>query len=153
MVRAAAQSACRDCAQPGFGGPLENRFTAYDAICRGDSCRDAGYPQIFVNSSNLTLFVRVTDLAFGGPAPGLALERYFNMDDTRARPFGAGWSFNLGDTLTPDTDGSLLLRRGSGRTDRYVSVSGSVSVPGVFFPVTATADATTTVTRAGASIR
>src|SRR5947207_7415877 len=61
MVRTTAESACRDCAQPGFGGPLENRFTAYDAIWRGDSSSAAGYPQIFVNTSNLTLFVLFTD--------------------------------------------------------------------------------------------
>src|SRR6476619_4225944 len=50
-----AHSACRDCAQPGFGGPGENRFTAFDPICRGEFCREPGFPQVFVNTSNLTL--------------------------------------------------------------------------------------------------
>jgi YD repeat-containing protein len=132
-----AHSACRDCAQPGFGGPSENRFTAYDSICRGDACRVAGFPQVLVNTSNLTLFVHVTDLAFGGPAPALALDRSYNLDDTHAGPFGPGWSFNLGESLTPDTDGSLVLRRGSGRMDRFASaVPGSTN----FFAVSSTAD-------------
>src|SRR5580765_8227496 len=83
-----ASGACRDCAQPGFGGPFENRFTAYDPICMGSGCRTSSLPQAYVNLSNLTLFVRVTDLAFGGSAPAFAVERVFNMDDSRSGPFG-----------------------------------------------------------------
>jgi len=101
-LHAPAWAACRDCAQSGFGGPLENRFTAYDALCRGPACRDAGYPQVFVNSANLTLFVRVTDLVFGGPAPGLTLEHFYNMDDGGNGVLGKGWSFSLGDTITTE---------------------------------------------------
>ena len=146
MVRATAQSACRDCAQPGFGGPGENRFTAYDPICRGDACRDAGFPQVFVNLSNLTLYVRAADLVFGGPAPAFSLERSYNMDDTRAGPFGAGWSFNLGDSLATDADGTLVLRRGSGRIDRFAPrvpsgpPAAAAAEASGFFAVTATTD-------------
>ncbi|HXA51277.1 MAG TPA: DUF6531 domain-containing protein, partial [Candidatus Acidoferrum sp.] len=122
-----------------MGGPTENRFTAYDAICKGAACRDAGFPQLFVNAANLTLFVRVTDLAFGGPAPALALEQSFNMDDTGTGVLGAGWSFSLGDSLTPDTDGSLVLRRGTGRIDRFATAPGATT----FFSVTGTRDALT----------
>jgi YD repeat-containing protein len=146
MVRATAWSACRDCAQPGFGGPGENRFTAYDAICRGDHCRAPGYPQVFVNASDLTLFIRVTDLVFGGPAPAFSFERSYNMGDTRPGPFGAGWSFSLGDSLTTDTDDSLVLRRGSGRMDRFapeVPTGPSAGSSGAFFAVTATTDTLT----------
>ena len=141
MVRATAWSACRDCAQPGFGGPGENRFTAYDPICRGDACRDPGYPQVFVNAADLTLFVRVTDLVFGGPAPAFSLERSYNMGDTHAGPFGAGWSFSLGDSLAKDaegdTDRSLVLRRASGRIDRFAPAAPPAS-SGTFFAVPST---------------
>ncbi len=129
-------SACRDCAQTPFGGPAENRFTAYDSLCPGAACRDAGFPQVFVNAANLTLFLHVTSLAFGGPQPALTLEQSFNMDDTRAGILGIGWSFSLGDSLTTDPDGSLVLRRGSGRTDRFVTAAGSTAL----FPVTSTTD-------------
>ena len=84
----AALGACRDCAQPGFGGPGENRFVAYDALCRGAACRETGLPQVFVNTANLTLFVRVTGLAFGGPVPALALDQTFNQDDTASGALG-----------------------------------------------------------------
>ncbi len=139
MVRATASSACRDCAQPGFGGPGENRFTAYDPICRGDVCRDSGYPQVFVNGADLTLFIRVTDLVFGGPAPTFSFERSYNMGDTHAGPFGAGWSFSLGDSLTTDTDDSLVLRRASGRTDRFAPGVPFAS-SSAFLAVTSTTD-------------
>ena len=139
ILRSPGLSACRDCAQPGFGGPAENRFTAYDALCRGAACRDAGFPQVFVNAANLTLFVRVTDLAFGGPAPALVLEHSFNGDDTRSGVLGTGWSFSLGDSITTDPDGSLVLRRGSGRTDRFTSAVGSTAL----FPITNTTDSLT----------
>ena len=135
-MRSPVFSACRDCAQPGFGGPVENRFTPYDALCRGAACRDAGFPQVFVNASNLTLFVRVTDLAFGAPTPTLTLEQSFNMDDTRGGMLGIGWSFSLGDTIATDPDGTLVLRRGSGRTDRFATAAGSAAL----FPVTNTTD-------------
>src|SRR4051794_1541023 len=114
-------AACRDCGQPGFGGPTENRFVAYDSLCRGAECRDTGVPQVFVNASNLTLYVRVTDLAFGGSASGLSLEQAFNQDDTGNGAFGVGWSFNLGDRIVAESDGSLSLPRGSGRVDRFAS--------------------------------
>jgi YD repeat-containing protein len=132
-------SACRDCAQSGFGGPGENRFAPYDAVCRGTACRDAGFPQVFVNAANLTLFVRIADLAFGAPNDSLTLEHSFNMDDTRGGMLGIGWSFSLGDTLTTDPDGTLVLRRGSGRTDRFAAADGSAAL----FPVTSTTDSLT----------
>jgi YD repeat-containing protein len=134
-------SACKDCAQSGFGGPGENRFTAYDSLCRGTACRDSGFPQVFVNAANLTLFVRVTDLVFGGPDPALTLEHSFNMDDNGSGVLGIGWSFSLGDSITTNPDGTLVLRRGSGRTDRFATAAGSSA----FFPVTSTSD---TLTRA-----
>ncbi len=136
ILRSPGWTACRDCAQSAFGGPGENRFTPYDALCSGAACRDAGFPQVFVNAANLTLFVRVADLAFGGPAPALTLEHSFNMDDTRGGVLGIGWSFSLGDTLTTDPDGTLVLRRGSGRTDRFAAAAGSSAL----FPVTGTTD-------------
>ena len=136
VLRGSVWGACRDCAQTGFGGPGENRFTPYDALCKGAACRDAGFPQVFVNAANLTLFVRVTDLVFGGPAPALTLEQSFNMDDTRGGMLGIGWSFSLGDTITTDPDGTLVLRRGSGRTDRFAAADGSAGL----FPVTSTTD-------------
>jgi YD repeat-containing protein len=136
ILRSPGLSACRDCAQSGFGGPGENRFTAYDPLCRGAACRDTGFPQVFVNASNLTLFVRVTDLVFGGPAPALTLEHSFNMDDTRGGVLGIGWAFSLGDSITTDPDGTLVLRRGSGRTDRFATAAGSAAL----FPITNTTD-------------
>lgn len=108
-------------------------------MCRGAACREAGFPQVFVNTANLTLFVRVTDLVFGGAGSALALEHSFNMDDPRSGVLGAGWSFSLGDTLTPDADGSLVLRRGSGRVDRFATAPGG----GTFFAVTNTRDTPT----------
>ena len=140
ILRTTAQSACRDCAAAGLGGPGDNRFTAYDAICRGDLCRDTGFPQVSVNLSNLTLYIRVTDLVFGGPSPGFSLDRSYNQDDTRSGPFGTGWSFNLGDSLTTDADGSQVLLRGSGRIDRFATAVPSASGSGGYFALTATTD-------------
>jgi YD repeat-containing protein len=139
MVRATASSACRDCAQPGFGGPGVNRFTAYDPICRGDLCRRSGYPQVFVDAAGLTLFIRVTDLVFSGPEPAFSFERSYNMGDAHAGPFGAGWSFTLGDSLTTNPDDSLVLRRASGHIDEFAPGVPSAS-SSAFFAVTSTTD-------------
>jgi YD repeat-containing protein len=140
ILRVAAQGACRDCAQPGLGGPGENRFVAFDGLCRGAACRETGVPQVFVNASNLTLFVRVSDLAFGAVSgsagSALLLDQAFNQDDAGNGPLGIGWSFSLGDQITADADGSLTLRRGTGRIDRFTSAVGST----VLFAVTSTKD-------------
>ena len=132
-------AACRDCAQPPLGGPSENPFTAYDSLCSNAACCQPGAPQVYVNTADLTLFVQVTDLVFGGQDPALSLQRAYHLDDPRGGPFGAGWSFNLGDTLTPEADGAMLLRRGSGRIDRFAP--GMTA--GAFFAVSATSDALT----------
>jgi YD repeat-containing protein len=81
----------------------------------------------------------VTDLAFGGPEPALALERSYNMDDRSSGVFGTGWSFSLGDMLTPHLDGSLVLHRDSGRIDRFATAAGAAS----YFALTNTRDTLT----------
>jgi len=75
-----------------------------------------------VNLSNLTLYVKVTDLAFGG---GFTIDRSFNQDDARSSGFGPGLVVLARDTITTDVDGSLMLRRGSGRVDRFTSATGA----------------------------
>lgn len=138
LLRTTAHTACRDCAQPVLGGPAENRFTAFDPLCRGDACREPGFPQVYVNLSNLTLYLKSTDLGFG-PAPGFTLDRSFNSDDTSNGPFGPGWSFNLGESLSTATDGSVVIHRGSGPTERFAP-SAPGATAGNYFPVTPTAD-------------
>src|SRR5262249_44032951 len=129
----AAFTACRDCAQPALGGPADNRFVAFDILCRTAACREAGVPQVSVNLSNLTLNVKVTDLTFGG---GFTIDRSFNQDASAVAGFGPGWAFSLGESLTPDSDGSLRLQRGSGRVDRFTSAAGASTL----FAVTGTND-------------
>ena len=136
ILRATAAGACRDCAQMAFGGPEDNRYTAFDTLCRGDACANQGYAQVSVNLANLTLYIRVTDLALGGPGGAFRLERSYNSDNQQAGPFGVGWSFSLGDTLTADSDGTITLQRGSGRTDVFAPAFGGAS----YFAVTGTAD-------------
>ena len=136
MMRATASGACRDCAQMGFGGPLENRYTAFDTLCRGAACVNQGYPQVSVNLANLTLYVRVTDLALGSPTGLFRLERSYNSDNQQAGPFGVGWTFSLGDRLTSDNDGTMTLQRGSGQTDIFAPAFSGAS----YFAVTSTSD-------------
>jgi YD repeat-containing protein len=136
ILQLAAEAACPDCALAPLGGPAENRYTHFDAISTGEASRDPGFPRVYVNAANLTLFVQVTDLAFGGPSPTLTIEHAFNMDDTAAGLLGPGWSFSLGDSLVAQSDGSLVLHRGSGRTDRFAAAAGAA----VLFPITATTD-------------
>jgi YD repeat-containing protein len=129
----AAFTACRDCAQPALGGPAENRYTAFDTLCPTAACREAGVPQISVNLSNLTLYMRVTDLAFGG---GFAIDRSFNQDSSATAAFGTGWSFSLGESITTASDGSIRLQRGNGRVDTFTSAAGASTL----FAVTRTSD-------------
>ena len=119
-----------------LGGPAENPFAPYDSFCFAAGCTDPGQPQMLVNTSNLNLFVRVTDLVFGGPAPGLTLEHSYNSDAAAGGFAGNGWSFSLGESLTQATDSSWTLQRGSGRVDRF----GPAIDPNQFFAITSTSD-------------
>jgi YD repeat-containing protein len=89
-----------------------------------------------VNLASLTLFARSTDLIFGG-TPGFSLERSFNSDDTAPGPFGIGWASNVTESLTPDGEGNLVLRRASGRLDQFAA-----AVPGAttYVALTTTTD-------------
>jgi YD repeat-containing protein len=143
-----AFAACRDCAQPALGGPAENRFTAFDMLCATSACREAGVPQVSVNLSNLTLYVKVTDLAFGG---GFAIDRSFNQDSSASSAFGPGWAFTLGESITTADDGSIHLLRGNGRVDQFTSATGAsalFAVTGTRDTLTRNADGTYTLTTA-----
>jgi YD repeat-containing protein len=136
-----ARPACRDCGAAALGGPAENRFTTFDSLCQTAGCADQGQPQLLVNTANLNLYVRIVDLTFGAPASltaqvSLTLEQSYNSDDQQPGPLGNGWTFSLGDTITQAADSSWVLRRGSGRIDRF----GVAIDPTQFFAITATAD-------------
>jgi YD repeat-containing protein len=110
-------------------------------------------PQVFVNAANLTLFVRIASLAFGG-APALTLDQSYNQDDSSSGALGIGWSFSLGDRIVTEADGSLTLHRGTGKTDRFSTAAGSTT----FFAIATTtdsltpnADGTYTLTTAGSA--
>ncbi len=77
---------------------------------------------------------------FGGPGLPFRLERSYNSDNRQAGLFGIGWSFNLGDRLTTQSDGTLTVVRGSGVTDIFAP--GFASGSG-YFAVTATSDTLT----------
>jgi YD repeat-containing protein len=138
LVEQTVRAACPDCAAGALGGPAENRLTAFDALCQG-GCADAGQVQLLVNTANLNLYAKVLDLSFGGPAPAVVLEQSYNSDDRGPGPLGNGWTFNLGDTLTAAPDSSWVLRRGSGRVDRFGPAIDATQ----FFPISATNDVLT----------
>ena len=82
----------------------------------------------------------MVDLVFGGIKPALVLEQSYNSDDRRPGPLGNGWTFSLAD-FDAEADSSWVLRRGSGRVDRFGPAIDSTQ----FFAITPTND---TLTRA-----
>ena len=127
----------------GFGGPRENRYTAFDTFCRGAACSREGYPELAINLANLTAYIKVTDLTLGGPGPPFSLERSYNSDNLQGGAFGVGWSFNLGDRLTTQSDGTLALTRGSGATEVFAPGFSAGSAGTGYFAVTSTTDTLT----------
>ncbi len=125
----------------GFGGPRDYGYTAFDTFCRGDSCARAGAPQLSVNLANLTASLQVSDLELGGTGAPFPLERSYNSDNQHAGPFGIGWSFSLGDRLTIESDGTLVVARGSGVTDIFAPAFTAAAAG--YFAVTATNDTLT----------
>ena len=126
-----------------FGGPNQFRYTAFDTFCGSQGCGAPGYPKLAVNLATLTAYIEVTDLLLGGPQGPFKLERSYNSDNQQAGPFGIGWSFNLGDRLTIESDGTLVLVRGSGVTDVFAPGFSATASGSGYFAVTATSDTLT----------
>ena len=70
---------------------------------------------VSVNLSNFNVVVQDTDFVYHGRGPGVALARTYNADDPRESAFGRSWTFNYDVFLVVNPNGSIDIKRESGR--------------------------------------
>lgn len=114
----------KDAMESSFGGvcdccPDENL---------GDESENVEYddpPAIWVNTVNLNMILKDTDLSYSGLGPSVEIVRAYNADDSRQSAFGRSWTFNYNIYLTEEPSGDVLVNRGSGKIDRFYYVGSS----------------------------
>jgi RHS repeat-associated protein len=111
---------CWSCPPSNLGDANENFGTAFDTIPSGTATDPWALPRLAVNTANLNLVVQVVDFAYTGRGPAVYLKRTYNADDPRDDAgFGRSWTSNYHTSVSMNPDGSLDVRRGSGRVDHY----------------------------------
>jgi RHS repeat-associated protein len=95
-----------------------------------------------------TFLMQQADIALPGRGPTLALARTYHSADPTDSGFGPGWSFTYGMSVTPELSGTLLVRLGDGRRDRYTDAGGGNYTPptGIYDTLVKSADGTYTLT-------
>lgn len=77
-----------------------------------------------VNTATGGLVERFSDLSLVSLGTPMDWSRTYNSLDTSTGPFGPGWSFAYGASLTPNAAGELVLRDGSGTQTRFAEAEG-----------------------------
>jgi RHS repeat-associated protein len=90
-----------------------------------------------VNLSSGNMYRTFTDVSVVARGIPVALARTYNSRSAYNGPFGYGWTFNYGEMLVPNGDGSMTYREADG-TEHLFAVSGGafVSPPGKHLTLT-----------------
>jgi RHS repeat-associated protein len=72
-----------------------------------------------VNLANFNVIVEDTDFVYSGRGPSVALTRTYNADDPRESAFGRSWTFNYDVFLAVNPNGSVDIKRESGKVDHF----------------------------------
>jgi YD repeat-containing protein len=93
-----------------------------------------------VNLSSGNMYRSATDLSVVARGIPVALSRTYNSRSAVNGPFGYGWTFNYGETLTPNGDGSVVYREADGTEHLFTTSGGAfVSPAGKHLTLAATA--------------
>jgi RHS repeat-associated protein len=76
-------------------------------------------PTLSVNLSNFNVIVEDTDFVYSGRGPSVALTRTYNADDPRESAFGRSWTFNYDVFLGVNPNGTVDIKRESGKVDHF----------------------------------
>src|SRR6266404_2198253 len=101
-----------------FGPPDGNPATRYEED--PSQCPLPGLPRWSVNLSNFNFLVQDTDFSYSGRGPRVELTRTYNADDPRESAFGRSWTFNYDVFLVVNPNGSVDIKRESGKVDNFV---------------------------------
>jgi RHS repeat-associated protein len=82
-----------------------------------------------VNMSSGNMFRTVSDVSIGARGVAVELRRTYNSRSSYNGPFGHGWTFNYGEMLIANPDGSVTLREGDGSEHVFANNSGTFVSP------------------------
>ncbi|MCU1228786.1 MAG: hypothetical protein JWO97_1670, partial [Acidobacteria bacterium] len=91
-----------------------------------------------VNLSSGNMYRFANDFTIFGRGLPVGITRTYNSRSTFNGPFGYGWTFNYGEQLVPNADGSLLYRESDGSEHLIAFTAGAFVAPaGKHFTLTA----------------
>lgn len=82
-----------------------------------------------VNTATGSMVEQFDDLLISSVGQSISIQRTYNSLDPTSGPFGPGWSFAYGMTLTPDDESNFVFRDGSGTQMRFAPVVGGGYAP------------------------
>lgn len=85
----------------------------------GRSTANQAYAADPVNTATGALIERFDDLSITSVGQQINLSRTYNSLDTAPGPFGPGWAYSYGATLTENASGEMVFRDGSGTQTRF----------------------------------
>ncbi|MEW6758904.1 MAG: cysteine peptidase family C39 domain-containing protein, partial [Acidobacteriota bacterium] len=108
----------------GGGGRCDNPNAEFDRFDQALGHCSQGMPGIAVNTKNLNLVIEEMDLSYSGLGPSVDVVRYHNGNATANRGLGFGWSMKYQTYLRKELTGNVVVQRGSGAQQRFVSLGG-----------------------------
>ncbi|MGA8806915.1 MAG: DUF6531 domain-containing protein, partial [Thermoanaerobaculia bacterium] len=112
--------------------PFGDLFRELLALLGGDESEDEspsttqGDP---VNLSSGNMYRSMSDVSIVARGIPIALSRTYNSRSSYDGPFGCGWTFNYGETLTTNSDGSVTYREADGTEHRFAQQAGVYVAP------------------------
>jgi len=103
-----------------------------------------GMPRLLVNLANLNFILEDKDIHYFTLGPTIRFARYYNATSTHEGIFGRGWTFSYGIHLIEEASGDVVVVRGTGAEDRFVSQGGGTYTPpkGIYDTLTKNPDDT-----------
>jgi RHS repeat-associated protein len=135
------------------GSPLGDLLGQLLALLGGDS-GSSDTPSTTqsdpVNLSSGNMYRTFSDISVIARGIPVALSRTYNSRSAYDGPFGYGWTFNYGEMIVPNGDGSVTYREADGTEHLFVLAGGAfVSPPGKHLTLTATGSGYTMVFKDG----
>ena len=112
--------------------PVPTTQQAYGPVGSGDLGVNPGGDPFGgpVDTATGNYLSTATDVATDGPGIPLVFARTYNSGDSATGPFGPGWTDSLNWTATPQTDGSVVIRSGTGQQLDFLSTgTGTYAAP------------------------
>ncbi len=111
------------------GSPLGDLFRQFFGLIGGGEQGPSTTQSDPVNLSSGNMYRSVSDIFLVARGIHVTVNRTYNSRSVFNGPFGYGWTFNYGETLTTNSDGSVAYREADGTEHRFALQGGAYVSP------------------------